>query len=163
MIRGTDLYGAVWVSSFRHAREIEAEPGSDQECRKSGLSGQVHPRTLADGRLSSTIGSRLAEALLIANRRAQSLLELGHNFFVRRIHFGVGQVFFRTSISEGIRQALLTSGNILAAKHVEEVHRFQVRWFGLLHQLEDRVVSRRLRHYHGNVAADGGQGRDALE
>ena len=61
----------------------------------------------------------LKVVLRVAHHGREALLELVHQFFLRRVHFDVGQRAFGVPVGEGIGEALLPRRHLLPTKHIE--------------------------------------------
>ena len=79
------------------------------------------------------------------------------------VDFGVGQRAVGAAISEGIRQALLSGRDVLAAIKVEEFNLLEERRPGLPNGGQYGVVRHRVGHHQGQVAPDGRVGRQGFE
>ncbi len=78
-------------------------------------------------------------------------------FFVGGIYLDVSQCALGVAIGEGVGEAFLSGGDVLAAEDVEEFDVFQVRGFDLLDGAEDGFVGGGFGNKHGDIAADGGE------
>src|SRR3989442_784243 len=82
---------------------------------------------------------------------------------MRRVNFVIGEGAFGTPISERVSETFLAFGNILAAKNIEQLDRFEVGRPGLFHNAKHAVVSQRFRNEHRHVAAYRRKSRERLE
>ena len=83
----------------------------------------------------------------------EALLELGHELVVGGIDLAVREGALGVAVGEGVGQALLSGGDVLAAEDVEEFHAFQVLGLGLLDGGQHGVVGGGFGHDHREVAA----------
>ncbi len=80
-----------------------------------------------------------------------------------RLHLGFSESAFRAAVGEGISDALLSVGNVFAAKDVKEFDAFQIGRLDLFDKSEDGIVRGVFSDEHGDIAADGGKWRQSLE
>src|SRR5688572_18816722 len=100
----------------------------------------------------------LINPLTLPNRCLQLLFELLDNFFVSGVYFGIGQRFLTAPISESVGNALLSFGDVFPAEDIEEFDVLEIGGLGLLHEVENRIVTHIFRHEHRYIAADGWEG-----
>src|SRR5436190_18842843 len=86
---------------------------------------------LSMNRTQETFNSTFKAGSALADDGRQMLAEMRDELFVSGVDFCIGQGAFRMAIREGVGDAFLAGGHVLAAKHVKKFHRFHVGGFGL--------------------------------
>ena len=100
---------------------------------------------------------------LLANDGFEAVFESGDQFLMRGIDLGVGQASLRISVGKSVSQAFLPIRDVFSAKNIEQFDGLQICGLGLFYNLQNGIVSRWLRHDHGDISSNGGLGWQRFE